>query len=183
VLVTALRLVSSLQIGMSSSEDREVAFFCTVTIASDGFEVCSSKQFAAVGTNREEAETIVAGDVLRYLVGHFMSSEEYRQQIPNSEAAAEPSLTEEIHREVRQIAISDVRFNNRPWEEGGLAHATLEQQEETHLPRMSGFVELGIQAELHAALLRTLARIAQMRIVYEVRHANTAGSTDTWNLP
>jgi len=155
VLVTALRLVSSLQIGMSSSEDREVAFFCTVNIASDGFEVCSSKQFAAVGTNREEAETIVA----------------------------EPSLTEEIHREVRQIAISDVRFNNRPWEEGGLAHATLEQQEETHLPRMSGFVELGIQAELHAALLRTLARIAQMRIVYEVRHADTAGSTDTWNLP
>lgn len=155
MLVTALRLVSSLQIGMSSSEDREVAFFCTVNIASDGFEVCSSKQFAAVGTNREEAETIVA----------------------------EPSLTEEIHREVRQIAISDVRFNNRPWEEGGLAHATLEQQEETHLPRMSGFVELGIQAELHAALLRTLARIAQMRIVYEVRHADTAGSTDTWNLP
>lgn len=32
-----------------------------------------------------------------------MSSEEYRQQIPNSEAAAERSLTEEIHREVRQV--------------------------------------------------------------------------------
>ncbi len=51
---------------MSSSEDREVALFCTISIASDGFEVCSSKQFAAVGVNREEAETIVAGrDVSR----------------------------------------------------------------------------------------------------------------------
>lgn len=114
---------------MSSSEDvaREVAFFCTITIASDGFEVRSSKQFAAVGANYGEAETIVAGrevfaclyvqkvlaveadvfsndaHVLRYLVGQFMSSEEYRQQIPNSEATTELSFMEEIHREVRQV--------------------------------------------------------------------------------
>lgn len=62
---------------MSSSEDREVALFCTITIASDGFEVCSSKQFAAVGTNREEAETIVAGrDAFSCLYVQYVQTEE-----------------------------------------------------------------------------------------------------------
>jgi len=46
---------------MSSSDDQDFTFSCTITIASDGYLPRSSKHFAAVGANRGEAETTVAG--------------------------------------------------------------------------------------------------------------------------
>ncbi|CAL5226710.1 g9562 [Coccomyxa viridis] len=167
---------------MSSIADRGFAFSCTISIVSDGFTPSFSKQFAAVGANRREAETTAAGDVLKYLIVQFSSSVRHQQHIPSDQAATEFLLNEAIYRNVRQITVSDVHFGSRPEEMRRLAHTPFAQQEEIHLPHMSAMVEWGIRAELQGALLEALAKMRR-DVVYKARHVTAASSVDTLTPP